>query len=67
MSNPLFNLLGGMTAPPAVPNIWGQFQSFARSIQGNPQTIVQNLISSGRMSQEQFNRFGQMANNILKK
>ena len=67
MSNPLFNLLGGRHTAPTVPNIWGQFQSFARSIQGNPKTIVQNLISSGRMSQEQFNQFSQMANNILKK
>lgn len=65
MSNPIFNLMSGSRT--AAPNIWNVFQEFTRSLRGNPQTLVQNLLSSGRMTQEQFKQFSQMADQILKK
>lgn len=40
----------------------GQFLSMRNM---NAETIVRNLISSGRMSQEQFNQLAQNANQIL--
>jgi len=33
----------------------GQFNQFANSFQGNPQQQVQQLLNSGRMTQQQFN------------
>ena len=46
MANPLFNQYGGQ--PPMNPfnNFAAQFQQFRNMIQGDPQQIVQNLISS---------------------
>lgn len=64
MSNPLFGLLGGRSAGP---NIWGQFQQFARTVKGNPQQLVQQLMDSGRMSPEQFRQYSQIANSIVGK
>lgn len=50
-------------------NLLERFQQFKNTFQGDPKQMVQNLLSSGQMTQEQFNRFSQMANqlkNILK-
>lgn len=58
MSNPIFNL---MQPSPAPQNMMSQLMSFARSIQGNPEQIVRGLLSSGRMSQQQFEQFAQTA------
>lgn len=65
MANPLFNQYGGQ--PPMNPfnNFAAQFQQFRNMVQGDPQQIVQNLIQSGQMSQDQFNQYSQMANQIM--
>lgn len=39
---------------------------FKKTISGNPQEIVQNMISSGRISQAQVNQYAQQANEIYK-
>lgn len=62
MSNPIFNLMR-----PAVPQ-GGMMQNllnFAKSINGNPEQIVRGLISSGKMSQQQFDQYSQMARQII--
>lgn len=44
-----------------------QFESFARNFQQsgqNPQQVVQNLLNSGKMTQNQFNQFRDIANKI---
>ena len=59
--NPIFNMLGGFQ------QFQQNFNAFAQSMsqQGmTPQQMVQNLLNSGRMSQEQFNQLSQMANMI---
>lgn len=38
-----------------------QFNQFRSTFQGNPQQKVQELLSSGKMTQEQFNQLSQMA------
>ncbi len=38
-----------------------KFNEFRSMLQGNPQQIVQQLLSSGRMSQQDYNRYRQMA------
>lgn len=44
-----------------------QFEAFARDFQQsgqNPQQVVHQLLNSGKMSQDQFNRFREIANQI---
>ena len=44
-----------------------QFAQFRRMMQGrNPQQMVQNLLSSGQMTQEQFEQLKQQANELQK-
>jgi hypothetical protein len=48
-------------------NPFSQIISQAKQLQHtmkNPQQEVQRLLNSGQMSQEQFNQFAQIANNI---
>ena len=50
-------------------NIIQRFQQFKQSFSGNPQQIVQQMLNSGKVSQERYNQAVQMANqlrNILK-
>jgi hypothetical protein len=50
-------------------NIIQRFQQFKQSFSGNPQQIVQQMLDSGKISQERYNQAVQMANqlqNILK-
>ena len=54
----LFNTLQGMLMNPAP--ILAKMGVPATALQ-NPQQAVQELVSSGRMSQEQFNNYRQMA------
>ena len=75
MANPLFNELNGnlqngvYTNP--TPSFQEQFQEFAKNFMANggvnPQTMVQQLINSGRMSREQFEQYSQIANMITGK
>ena len=42
-------------------NMMSQFQQFKQNFQGDPRQRVQQLLDSGQMSQEQFNKLSQMA------
>ena len=42
-------------------NLIQRFNEFRNSFQGDPQQMVQQLLQSGRMSQEQYNNLRQMA------
>ena len=48
-------------------NFMNQFNQFRQTMGGqqNPQQMVQQLLDSGRMSQQQFNQLSQMANQLL--
>ncbi len=49
------------------PQFRQQFENFARNFQQsgqNPQAIVQQLLNSGQMTQDQFNRLRDIANQI---
>lgn len=50
-SNPFGNMM----------NMMQQFNQFRSTFQGNPQQKVQELLSSGQMTQEQFNQLSNMA------
>lgn len=47
-------------------NFINQFNNFRSMFNGNPEQQVKQLLSSGRMSQEQFNQFAQTANQLRK-
>lgn len=63
MANSLYQQLGG--AGRGNPMLQRLMQ-FKKTISGNPQEIVQNMISSGRISQAQVNQYAQQANEIYK-
>lgn len=63
--NPLFNILNsGMQPQNPMMNMMTQLNQFKQTFQGNPKQQVQQLLNSGRMSQEQFNQLSQMATQI---
>lgn len=63
MGNPLFNLLGGgMPQGNGPMQILKQFQEFRKQMQGkNPQEEINQLLQSGKISQQQLNQAQQMA------
>ncbi len=68
MSNPLYNMLGG-SMPNGLGNIGNilqQFQQFKQGFHGDPKQQVQQLLNSGKVSQDQYNRAVQMANALQK-
>ena len=63
--NPLFNILnGGMQPQNPMMKMMTQLNQFRQTFQGDPRQQVQQLLNSGRMSQEQFNQLSQMATQI---
>jgi hypothetical protein len=64
MANPLFNALGGQHM-----NQMAQLVADAKRLQqtmtGNPKQMVEELVKSGRMSQDQFNQYAQIANQLV--
>ena len=67
MPNPIANLFNFNVQQPVAynPNNMQGFMEFANKYRNqNPQQIVQNLLKSGRMTQEQFNQFSQIANSL---
>lgn len=65
-TNPLFNALNG--SQQSTNNDFFNFMADFRRLQQtvkNPRQEVERLLQSGAMSQQDFNRFGQMANQII--
>ena len=65
-TNPLFNVLNGVQQPAnnGFSNFMADFQRLQQTVK-NPKQEVERLLQSGAMSQQDFNRFGQMANQIM--
>lgn len=63
MANPLFNNFGNQSNPMA--DIIRQARNFRKQFTGNPRQEVEKLLQTGRMSQQQFNQFSQMAQQIV--
>lgn len=61
--NPIFSSMPMPMQPQN--NLMQRIQQFAQTVNGNPQQIVQNLMRSGQMSQQQFQQYSQMANRLL--
>lgn len=61
MSNPLFNLLGNQQSNPML-NTIQRFNQFRQQFQGDPQQIIQNMLNSGQITQQQYDNAVQQAN-----
>lgn len=64
MANPIFQAMGGGSMPGPLSNFGVMMQSFnqfASAFKGDPKQKVQELLNSGRMSQEQLNQLQNMA------
>ena len=63
MSNPLYNSTNNQQNPFA--QIIKQARDFRYQFTGNPRDEVQRLLNSGQMSQQEFNRLSQIAQQIV--
>lgn len=64
MANPLFEALAGNKNSGMNPMLQ-QLMEFKNQMQGDPQQKVQELLNSGRMTQDQCNSLVQQAQTIL--
>ena len=55
----MFNLSGNNMM-----NLMMQWNQFKSTFRGDPKQQVQQMLNSGQMSQEQFNKIAQMANQL---
>lgn len=64
MGNSIFNKLNGGLMNNGTSNNFLQFVDQIRQSGISPEQTVRQLLSSGRMTQEQFNQFSQIANQL---
>lgn len=60
--NPLYNQLNPMPQN----NMIKQLMDFRKTFKGNPQQMVQSMLNSGRISQEQVNQYAKQANDLYR-
>lgn len=65
MANPLYNMFGGNAPMNPVAQLVRDAKNFRKSFTGNPRDEVQRLLNSGQMSQQQFNQFSQIAQQVV--
>ena len=58
MSNPLFQMMQNQNP---MNSLLQRFQSFQQTFKGDPKQQVQQLLNSGRVSQQQYNNAVQLA------
>jgi hypothetical protein len=64
MANPLYNALGGQQMNPMA-QLVADAKRLQQTMNGNPKQMVEELVKSGRMSQDQFNQYAQIANQLV--
>ena len=65
MANPLYNMFGGNAPINPMVQLVRDAKAFKKSFTGNPKDEVQRLLNSGQMSQQQFNQFSQIAQQVV--
>ena len=68
MANPLYGMMnGGMpNGMPGMGNIIQRFQQFRQTFQGDPRQQIQQLMNSGKVSQQQYDQAYQIAQQLQK-
>ena len=64
MANPIYDQFGGQQNNNGFSAFMNDFRRLQQTVK-NPRHEVERLLQSGAMSQQDFNRFGQMANQML--
>jgi very-short-patch-repair endonuclease len=62
MANNLYNQFGNQNNPFA--QLMQQARDFRRQFSGNPRQEVERLLRTGAMSQQDFNRYSQIAHQV---
>lgn len=65
MGNPLYNMFGANAPINPIAQLVKEAKAFRKSFTGNPKDEVQRLLNSGQMSQQQFNQFSQIAQQVV--
>ena len=60
--NPLYNQINSTSSTNNMFGLIQQFKQFKQSFAGDPREQVQQLLNSGKVSQDQYNNAVQMAN-----
>jgi hypothetical protein len=63
MANPLFSNFGNQSNP--ISDIIRQAKDFRKQFTGNPRQEVERLLQTGQMSQQDFNRYSQIAQQVI--
>ena len=63
MNNSLYNSFGMQNN---ISQMVNDFNNFKNSFIGDPRAEVEKMMRSGQLSQEQFNQYAQMANELSK-
>ena len=63
-TNPLFNALNGGQQTNPMQQLVAEARQLKQTIQ-NPRAEVERLLQTGQMSQDQFNQFAQIAQQII--
>lgn len=69
MPNNLFNALGDQKLPGRmgeIQNLMNQFNQFRQSFRGDPQQQIQQMLNSGRITQDQYNEAVQIAQQMMR-
>ena len=67
MANSIYNQLNNNISNNLFQNpqfLLNQINEFKKTLQGNPQKMVMQLLQSGRMSQQDYNQYRQMTSQI---
>lgn len=64
MANSLFNALNGQQTNP-MQQLVADAKRLQQTMTGNPKQMVEELMRSGKMSQQDFNNYAQIANQIV--
>jgi len=66
MNNSLFNILGpNINRGNDLTQMLSQFNQFRQTFKGDPRQQVQSLLRSGQMSQEQFEKLAEQADQLV--
>ena len=66
MNNPIFNTMMQNTPLGGMQNLIQQYKQFRQTFQGDPQQKIQEMLSSGQITQEQVNQARSMATEFQK-
>ena len=62
MANRLYQAMGRQTNP--MEDLARQAREFRKQFSGNPRQEVERLLQTGKMSQQEFNRYSQIAQQV---